>query len=396
LGLPHAFSQSKATSIGEPDPNAERILETQKVERLLPRLSDPGAAMFFLAGHYVQLGSAQKAIDSLKACVSREQGFDPADVRAFQALSSSPEFRRLVEQVRRRYPPVHHARVAFTVQEADLFPEGLAADPERKLLYMGSMHRKKIIKITQAGEVSDFVSSDLYHLMPVGGVKVDPVNHHVWAVTDPGEENRSELVHFDSGGKLLERFPAPGAGPHDLNDLVLRNQDEIYVTDTFGHRVYRFDRKARDFRTVAFPRPLLYPNGITVSGDTGLLYVADLLGVIQVDLRNGSAREVNPGKHSTLAGIDGLYWYKGSLVGVQYGTGSHRVARWTLSSDGLRVTSTSVLEYRSPLVSFPTTGAIVGQSFYYIANTGIGNLKDDTVVDVNKLEPVHIAVVPLK
>src|SRR5262245_43461872 len=88
LGLPQSFSQSKTTSTGGPDPNAERILETQKVERLLPHLADPGAALFFLASRYAQLGSAQKAIDSLKACVSREQGFDPADVRAFQSLSS--------------------------------------------------------------------------------------------------------------------------------------------------------------------------------------------------------------------------------------------------------------------------------------------------------------------
>jgi hypothetical protein len=47
-------------------------------------------------------------------------------------------------------------------------------------------------------------------------------------------------------------------------------------------------------------------------------------------------------------------------------------------------------------VSFPTTGAVAGENFYYIANTGIANLQDDKIVDPAKLEPVHIAVVPLE
>jgi hypothetical protein len=403
LSLTHGFSRSQ-TSPGqqnsavatEPNPNAVRIREVQKVEELLPQIPDRGAALYFLARRYAQLGASQKAVTLLKECISLGEGFDPAEAPTFQPLKSDPEFRELVEQVRRRYPPVHQARVAFTIPETDLFPEGLAADPARRLFYMGSMHRKKIIRIAEAGEVSDFVKPDLYNLMPVGGVKVDQTNHNVWAATDPGDENRSELVHFDSSGKLLGRFPAPGPGPHDLNDLVLRNADEIYVTDTSAHQVCRFDRKSHGFTSLAFPRSLLYPNGITLSGDGRRLYWADILGVICVDLRDRSTQEVIPGKDNTLAGIDGLYWYKGGLLGVQYGTGSYRVARWALSADGLCVASTEILEYRCPLVSFPTTGAIVGQNFYFIANTGIGNLNHDTIVDPGKLEPIYIAVVLLK
>jgi hypothetical protein len=370
--------------------------EIQDLERLLPQVADRGAALYLLAKRYARLGQAQKALALLKECISLDEGFDPEHAPDLQPLNSDPEFRALVERVHRHYPPVHKASVAFTIPETDLFPEGLAADPAKKLFYMGSMHRRKILRITEAGEVSDFVKPDLYDLMPVGGVKVDQADHDVWAATDPGEQNRSELVHFDSNGKLLERFPAPGPGPHNLNDLVLRNSDEIYVTDTSAHQVYRFNRKSHDFEPLVFPRRLFYPNGITVSGDAGLLYVADLLGVICVDLRHKSARDVNPGKHTTLAGIDGLYWYRGELLGVQYGTSSFRVGRFRLSDDGLSVKHTEILESRTSLVSFPTTGAIVGDRFYFIANTGIANLKDDKIIDPGKLEAIHIPVVPLK
>jgi hypothetical protein len=376
--------------------DAEFRADIRTVEGLLPTISDRGAAQFFLAWLHAHLGEFQKSLALLSQC-PLDEGFDPGGVEPFHALESNAEFRAVVARVHRRYPPVHQARVAFTIQQTDLFPEGIVADLGKPGFYMGSMYYKKIVHITQTGEVSDFVKPGLYNLGPVGGVHLDPSDHSVWAAADPLGDHPSELLHFDSDGKLLERFSAPGPGPHDLNDLVLRDSREIYVTDTYANQVYRFDRKAHTFSAVAFPRPIFYPNGITLSDDGNFLYAADMLGVIRVDLRNSQAQDVIVGQHYTLAGIDGLYWYHGGLVGVQYGAGAYRIMQWHLSADGLHVTSAKFLEYRTVLVKDPTTGAIVGDNFYFMANTGIDNLDDDgRIVDRAKLETLHIAVVPLK
>ncbi len=180
----------------------------------------------------------------------------------FEPLRSNLEFQALVEQVRRRYPSVHHARVAFTVSESDLFPEGLAADPEWRAFYMGSV-KQEIIKITQDGKVSDFAKPGAYRFPELGGIRVDPKNHELWVAS--ADEHNSELLHFDSSGKLLEHFAPPKSGAHVLNDLVLLGTSELYVTDTLANEVYRFDRGKRTFAPVAFHRPLLYPNGIALS-----------------------------------------------------------------------------------------------------------------------------------
>ena len=370
--------------------------DIRAVQSLLATISDRGAAQFFLAWLYAHLDDYQQALILLKQC-PLEEGFDPSNVERFKPLESNPEFRKLVARVHRRYPPVHRARMAFTIPESDLFPEGLTADVENHHFYMGSMHLEKIVRISEAGKVSDFVKASLYDLMPVGGVHVDPTDHSVWAATDPGPKNRSEIVHFDPQGKLLERFPAPGAGPHDLNDFVLRDSREIYVTDTDADQVYRLDRITHGFSPLVFPRPIFYPNGITLSGDGNLLFAADMLGVLRVDLRNGETQEVRVDGHYTLAGIDGLYWYRGSLVGVQYGAGAYRVVEWQLAADGRKVTSAEILEYRTPLVKDPTTGVIVGTNFYFISNTGINNLDDQgNIIDPRKLEPIHISVIALR
>ena len=373
---------------------ARSLADIRSVERSLDEVADRGAAIFFLAQLRAETGEPQKALALLKKC-PLDEGFDPDGVESFKTLQSNAAFRALVGRVHRKYPPVHRARRAFTVADRELFPEGIAADPARHVFYLGSEYEDKIIRVTDTGAPTDFVKAGSYDLMPVGGVHVEVTDHSVWAVTDPGPKDRSELVHFDASGKLRERYTAPGSGPRDLNDFVLRGSHEIYVTDTFANQVYRFDRLTHRFSRLAFPRPIFYPNGITLSGDGNFLYVADMLGVLRVELRDGAVQEVRPGGHFTLAGIDGLYWYRDGLVGLQYGAGAYRAMQWHMAADGLHVVSAEMLEYRTPLVEEPTTGAIVGSNFYFMANTGIENLRGGHIADRTRLESIHVVVVPM-
>jgi hypothetical protein len=390
-------SVSQQTSAAVPSSVAERLKrEVKTLESILPRAVDRGAVLFLLAHDYARLGEQAKALDLLKQCVALDDGFDPAGDKAFAPLQRDPEFQNLIERVHQKTPPVHRAQVAFTIAQLDLFPEGLAVDPATRLFYMGSEYHNKIVRISPAGEVTDFVKEGVYDLMPVGGVHVDPADHSVWCATDPGKKNRSEIAHFDAQGKLLERYQPTTAGPLNLNDLVLRGKNEIYVTDTEGNRVFRFDRTSHRFAELNLGRPVFEPNGITVSENGDVLYVADDLGVIRMDLRTNHAEDVKPAAHDTMAGVDGLYWYHGGLVGIEYGTAAYRVMRWKLSPDGREVTSTEVLERGTDMVRDPTTGAILDGKLYFMANTGIENLDNGKIADPAKLEPLRIAVLPLK
>ena len=186
--------------------NVQRLRdEIKALGEILPRLVDRAAALYLLAHLYARLGEHAKALSLLKQCVALNEEFDPARVKAFAPLQIDPAFRDLVERARRQNPPVHRARVAFTVAQTDLFPEGLAADAPKRVFYMGSGYHNKIVTISEAGEVTDFVKEGTFDLMPVGCVHVDPMDHSVWCATDPGAKNRSEIVHFDAHGKLLER-----------------------------------------------------------------------------------------------------------------------------------------------------------------------------------------------
>lgn len=364
------------------------------VEKLQPKFPDQGAALYFLATAKEHLRETREALDLLKKCLALQEGFDPSGDPAFLELKELKEFNTLIESVHRDFPVAMQAREAFRTSEKDLVPEGLAYDAQRNVFYLSSLNRRKIVQIGLDGSISDFVPGDRFDLLPVLGIRLDPSTDTVWAASFK-ESGQTELLHFDTTGKLLGRFRPDGSTKHGFNDLVVRKNGEVILTDSLANKVFRFDPVTHSFRVLPVHRPLFYPNGIALSADDRTLYVADSLGVVWVDLMSGQTHDVNPGPRSTLAGIDGLYWHSGRLIAIQNGIGSPRVAAFHLSSDGLRVTQTSVLENRSNFCVLPTTGAIRGSDFFFIANSQIDNLNNDKVMDVTRLEAVRVGVLHL-
>jgi sugar lactone lactonase YvrE len=394
---PLASAQDQEEIKGAPaEPTDAQEIREQiaAVQKILPTLPDRGAALYFLAAAKQHLGETREALALLKECIALQEGFDPSGEPAFLGLKGSKEFTTLSDSVHRDFPVVAQAREALRTTEKDLIPEGLAYDAPRNVFYLSSLNRRKIVEFGRDGRVSDFVPSDQFGLLPVLGIRPDPTDGTVWAdsSTDSG---RTELLHFDANGKLLGRYNPEGSSKHGFNDLVIRKNGEVITTDSLANCVYRFDPAARTFKILTVHRPLFYPNGIALSSDDQRLYVADSLGVVIVELASGASRDVDPGPRSTLAGIDGLYWHNGSLIGIQNGIGSPRVAVFRLSSDGLRVTRTNVLENRSNLCVLPTTGAIRGSDFFFIANSQIDNMNNDKVMDVTRLEVIRIGVLRL-
>jgi hypothetical protein len=81
-------------------------------------------------------------------------------------------------------------------------------------------------------------------------------------------------------------------------------------------------------------------------------------------------------------GIDGLYLYGHSLIATQNGSSPERLAIFTLDSTLAHILSTKVIEQAASPGRDATHGVIVGNNFFYLANSGWakldehGNLKD--------------------
>lgn len=371
--------------------------ESGSADSRLRHIPDRGAVLYYQAVIKQHRGATSEALQLLRQCLRLHEGFDPSGSPAFAALlKDSPAFAALLSDVHRDFPSVGRARLSFVTKEQDLVPEGLAYGPQRDVFYLGSLNRRKIIKIEANGMVSDFVPGGRDDLLPVLGIRVDPDDGSVWANSWSEEQGRSELLHFDAFGQLLGRYAMEDSAQHGFNDLVVRKGGAVLLTDSLGNQVYQFDRMSKAFAVVALQRPLTEPNGIALSDDDAQLFVADDFGIQRLDLKSGASSEVRPGPRNTLAGVDGLYWHRGSLIGVQNAIGTPRIVAWRLSKDAATVTHTTVLEYRSALLTGePTTGAIKGDDFYFIINSQGENMEGDHVADPSKLERVRIGVVLL-
>jgi hypothetical protein len=84
------------------------------------------------------------------------------------------------------------------------------------------------------------------------------------------------------------------------------------------------------------------------------------------------------------------------LVGVQNSMGSPRVVIARLDATQTRAINLDVLERRTEFTQLPTTGAVVGDTFYYITNSQIDHFQNGKVLHSETLAPIVVAKVELK
>ena len=92
----------------------------------------------------------------------------------------------------------------------------------------------------------------------------------------------------------------------------------------------------------------------------------------------------------TVLGINGLYSYHGSLIGVQNGVNPQRVVRLSVKRDLSRIERPETLEANNPVFDEPTLGVLVKDTFYFIANSQWGAIdeKGQMVPEGKLKEPI--------
>ncbi|WP_083157999.1 SMP-30/gluconolactonase/LRE family protein [Allomuricauda sp. CP2A] len=299
--------------------------------------------------------------------------------------------------------------IAFTVPEKDLIPESIAYDPVKENFFMGSTRKGKIVKLHKNGKASDFITADAHGLWMVIGIKIDVERRILWVCSSGGdnlegydlkddEEGRpAGVFKFDlDSGTLLQKYIYDQPGEvHFFNDITVALNGDVYVTHMFqDHAVYRIKNGSDKMEKAYVSELIKYPNGIALSENNEKLYVAHSEGIALVDMDSGqiSALEVPEGlKISRRESIDGLYFYKNSLVGVQ--TDINTVIRLFLDESGEKIFSSEALEINHPMMDTPTTGELVKNDFYYIANAQFGKFNENGLLPMEKLyEPVVLKV----
>jgi len=262
--------------------------------------------------------------------------------------------------------PVTHSTRAFTLAGSDLIPEAIAYDERDARWFVSSVRQARIMRVDGA----TFAKSP----WPVFALAIDAKRRLLWAstaavpqcavCTDTTHEG-SALLAFDlDSGALRQRIASPIGGV--LGDMVLAPNGDLYVSEGIHGAVFQLPRGGKALRRLDTPGSFRSPQTPALSADGKTLFVPDYArGIAALDLHDKHLRWLQAAAGITLNGIDGLYIDRGDFIGIQNGATPERIVR--IAAD---LQSLTVLEANWPELGEPTHGAIVGQRFYFLANTG--------------------------
>jgi sugar lactone lactonase YvrE len=172
----------------------------------------------------------------------------------------------------------------YDLEGDDLYPEGIAFDPQTRSFYVGSLEHGIVTRVDADGAQSLLAESPNAGWATVG-MKVDPVARRLFACATAGElEGTDEVWIYDLDGcGLVEQVDLTQAaeGAH-CNDLALAPDGAALVTDPGQGIVYRV--VPGQAPAVWAQDPLLDPEGPLPFGLNGIAITPDEAFVVAVNL----------------------------------------------------------------------------------------------------------------
>ena len=356
---------------------------------LLARPEYPGA-LFNKALAEALDGDADAAMETLGRLLAKGIDFGVEDIDAFAELEAHPVWQSYLANVDRLRQPVGRAEIAGSFDRSDFIPEGIAVAAGGGIV-LGSIRHGQLL--LEARDADPIVLAPSGH-WSVFGMRFDG-REGLWFASSrvPQYAGISDRSAFKAGLFRLDldtleisdraRLPV-AAGDQVLGDLVITDDDTIYATDSADGPVYRYSIAAGEYSTLVPGGVFGSPQGLVLDASGDHLYVADYVGgLYRVARDDGRVEKLSVPATTSDYGIDGLYRHGDQLIAIQNGIRPHRVTAFTLADDGLAVESADILAMNLPEFDEPTLGTVVGDAFYFVANShwnrfdADNNLPDD-------------------
>ena len=317
----------------------------------------------------------------------------------FVSVMNDKEFLSVVDRFKENQMPIINSNTNITYPEKDLITESVAYDAETGSFYLSSIHKRKIVMINKNGETRDFKSEMEDSLWSVFGMKIDQKHRLLYVCTSPieqminfnEEENgKGALLKYDlDSGKLIKKYSFDNKGTaHIFGDLAIDKVGNVYISDSKENSVYKLNYISDEIEQVIKPGKFISLQGLDLDDENDNLYLVDYaLGIYRFNFESGKLIYIEPSEFFVPQGIDGLYFYKNSLIATQNGINPQRVIRIYLNDAKDKVTNWKTLEANNPLFDEVTLGAINGDDFYFIANGQWSSFnKDGSIFPMDKLK----------
>lgn len=334
------------------------------------------------------LASALRTIQEFTAMGQSSDEF--RDSPDFAALRALPEFSEVQAAMRANQIAVARGFTVFRMDSlTGLITEDVAHDVGlAKEFFFTTVLGGKIFASSAHGNVREFANSP--DSWPFLALKIDSARGLLWAtavalrdfndVPASAQGKSAILCYALASGKLLRRINGPPNSA--LGDFALTLTGDLILSDNEGGGIYFLGHDSSTLERLDTGQ-FVSPQTPALAADDNLIFIPDYARGIGV--LNRATREVrwlHSQKKYALSGIDGLYYTSGKLLAVQNGTSPERAVLFMLDATLGSITSETIIERSTDSLGDPTHGVLVGNDFYYIANSGW-----DTIDDHGKLKP---------
>nr|WP_299343475.1 hypothetical protein [Allomuricauda sp.] len=283
--------------------------------------------------------------------------------------------------------------------EKDLIPEGIAFDPHSKQVFVNSLRNNKIVGFDlQQKNTEEFIHKDQYDYLSGFGMEIMGDTLYALGNVLPPTGNRSILLLLSvSSGELLKSYSLDTEDFTYLNDIAISSVGDIYITDSENDRIYTVNREKDQLEVFYQNEGILHSNGISISPDNHLLYLASYIWGIRI-LNLKTKTLVNP--PNAHKGIDGMKFYNGNLLAIVNGKqdkSQNGIYRFAFNEKGTKIIGSEQIHRLQKESDIPTTFALHNGAMFFIADSQMDNFKQETneIIDVAKLEKYQLVQLEL-
>ena len=360
------------------------------------------AYMRRIASVELLLGHKAEAIRWMELYASTGMGYDVANDNVLKPLATEPGYQKVAEQMKARTAPVQKAELVCVLPLADIMPEDITYEKRSGTFIVSSIQHHTLYRVTlpKHGEkecgMQEMALDDSLKRWPTMALASDAKHNLLWVTTSAipdfagfqlagfpkGDSGKASLLVLNAtGGKLVRRFDLGNAdAPALLGDMLLAEDDSIYVTDGLGGGVYRVRGNIETAKLEKIGGDFINPQTPVLARDGKRLFVSDYLagiGVIDLNASPSQHFEYLPHPENiAVSGLDGLYLDGDSLVGMQNGATPGRLIRLRLNKAQTEIVSAEVLEQSTDRLGEFTHAVLMNGMFYVSANVGWDKVDD--------------------
>ncbi|WP_462248311.1 NHL repeat-containing protein [Ekhidna sp.] len=358
------------------------------------------AVVYNIAAGYALTDQPTMALEVLNKYILMDATRDFTQDKDFNSIKELPAFVSIQERQKELTATLGLSKsMEYSVYESH--PESITYSNKQKAFFIGGVRDGNIWKI-EDGKEPQLWAESVKNSWSVMGLEVSSDEKTLWVCTssmtyyeayDQSEEGFASVLKYDiKNGKLLETYALPGG--HNFGDLISDKKGNIYISDGTANILYRISEEKGKLETyLDLSEKVFNLQGLSLDEKRNVMYLSDYIdGIYRLDLSTKALEKLEiKAEDILIKGIDGLYYYDNTLLGLHNGTNPNRVVRYTLAEDGKSITGKQVIAQGGQLGE-PTQGVWLNGEFYFIMNSPWGAYDRDGNFEPS-VEKLNIGVI---